>query len=550
MLQLIGTDGKRYYSWPLTPGRHIVGRQKDCEFHISHNTVSRRHAEVIVESETRQCFVNDLDSRNGTLVNNVIINERVPVQKDDRIMFGQTEFRVADADSVDGATPSRAKTTWSDEELEKSAFLSIKDALQPLPGKVTENPEFIPTILEMARMLVLREPEEVMLQKSLKMIARLIPAERFAVLFVPENIDDTYTAATLLPGGKDPGSFKLSRTIVREIINDKNAILLGDPLKDPRFAEQKSIIMSEMKSALAVPLFDEGRVLGILYADSTNPGHKYDDDHLRVLAACGNIMASRLLNYELLSEREEKRIMEAELDRAASIQKNLLVTSPPSFPGYDIHPLQEQSRSVGGDLYDVARLPDGRLLFVLADVSGKGLGAALLMSNILASFRILYEESDFSLTRVVERVSLQVQRFSAPGDYATLFIGLLEPDTGVLRYVNAGHNPPVLVRSDGSHNHLEATGLIIGAFDFASWSEESAEMRPGETLFVYSDGVTEAARDDLFYGEEKAEKMLTDLRDRPAREIVEGLMEDINNFMGEAPRSDDITIVAIKREKS
>ncbi len=204
---------------------------------------------------------------------------------------------------------------------------------------------------------------------------------------------------------------------------------------------------------------------------------------------------------------------------------------------------------MGGDLYDSKRLPDGKLLCIVADVSGKGMGAALLMSNILASFRILYESEGFELSRAVKRVSLQMHRYSASGDFATLFLGVLDPDNNQIKFVNAGHNPPLLIRSDGKVEFLETSGLMIGAFDFADWTEETVRLEKDDLLFVFSDGVTEAERDDEQYGDERMEQLVADARTKNPRDIVDLLMDDINEFMGDAPRSDDITIFLIKRNK-
>ncbi|MBN1211851.1 MAG: SpoIIE family protein phosphatase [candidate division Zixibacteria bacterium] len=547
MLKLVGTDGKRFYTWALNPGKYVIGRKQECDFCIPHKTISRQHAEIDIKTDGEGITLTDLDSHNGTFVNNHRLTGCISVKEGDQIMFGGTEFRLAVKDEVENDSITPTRTRLSENEPANSVFLSINEALKPLPTKVTEKPELLPVIFEMAKMLVLPEPKEVMLKRSLGMIAKIIPAERLAVLFVSDDQEEVYTAASLLPGGKDPGAFNLSRTIVNEIISNKNAILIGDPHNDPRFAEQKSIIMSEMKSAVAVPLFDEGKVLGILYADTTSPLHRYDDDHLRVLATFGNIIASRLQNYSLLTERQEKQIIEAELRRASDIQKNLLVSDPPQVSGYRVFSFQEQSRSVGGDLYDVKLLPDGRLLFMVADVSGKGMGAALLMSNILASFRILYESEEIDLCRMVQKVSLQMYHSSAPGDFATLFIGLVEPDRHRIRYINAGHNPPLMIRADGGLTHLDSSGVMIGAFDFAAWSEDIIELSENDLIFVFSDGVTEAERENEQYGDSRMEQLVIDSRQQSPCDIVGRLMGDINEFMGSAPRSDDITILIVKR---
>lgn len=547
MLKLVGTDGKRFYSWDLTPGTHVIGRKPECEFCIPDSTVSRKHAKIEVGPEDDQYLIADLGSHNGTLINGKRITDQASVKQGDLIMFGQTEFRIAASDEPITSGTGPTKTELSDEDPMNSVFMSIDDALSPLPTKVTERPELLPTLFDMAKMLVLPEPQEEMLNRSLQMISKVLPSERLAILFVSDDQDDVYTAATYLTGKTDPGAFTLSRTIVKEIITNKNAILIRDPMQDPRFAQQKSIIMSEMKSAIAVPLFDEGRVLGILYADTNSMMHQFDDDCMRVLATFGNIIAARILNNSLLLERQEKQIIDAELARASSIQKNLLVADPPDLPGYDVCAFQEQSRSVGGDLYDMKTLPDGRVLFLVADVCGKGMGAALLMSNILASFRILYESDHFDLVDAVEKVSQQMLTYSSSGDFATLFVGTAEPDSGRIRFVNAGHNPPVLVRSNGSIEHLEPSGTMIGVFDFCTWKEDVVELSRDDLLFVFTDGVTEAKREDEDFGDERLEQLLVENRDKQAEEVVGRLMSDIDEFVGDAPRSDDITILAVKR---
>ncbi len=547
MLKLVGTDGKRLYSWSLEPGVYIVGRKSGSDIHVPHKTVSRDHARLEIGQDDDSCSLIDLESHNGTFVNGKRVSAPIPVKPNDLIMFGHTEFRLTQGDDNSTAPISTTRTRLSDIDPENSIFLSIDEALKPLPTKAADIPELLPTLFEMAKMLVLPEPKEIMLKKSLSLISKIIPAERLAILTVSEDRQEVITEAMYLPGGKDPGTFTLSQTIVNEIMTNKNSILIGNPQDDPRFAEQKSIIMSRIKAAIAVPLFDEGRVLGILYTDTTNPVHSYNDEQMRILATFGNIIASRLLNYELLTERQEKHLIEAELRRASLIQKNLLVTKPPELPGFELCAFQEQSYSVGGDLYDIERLSDGRLLFMVADVSGKGLGAALLMSNILASFRILYESEDFVLKQVVKRVSLQMHRYSASGDFATLFIGIVDPDKNQIKFVNAGHNPPLLVRNAGKVEYLETSGLMIGAFDFADWTEGVVQLEKDDLLFVFSDGVTEAQREEIQYGDERMEQLVVKARMKHPREIVDYLMDDINDFMGDAPRSDDITIFLIKR---
>lgn len=549
MLKLIGTDGTRFYSFTLEPGRYTVGRKEDCNFCVNDKTVSRQHAEIEVPNDGCQIIVRDLGSHNGTSVNGIRVNGHTVAKRDDMVMFGQVEFRLADtSESTKPETKSPTTTQLAQFDPAQSVVLDIKEALRPLPSKVADIPELWSTLSEMARMLILSEPKQTMLERSLSLVSKVIPAERLAVLSTSADRVNVYTDALLLMNKKEMGTFTLSKTIVNEILTNKSSVLIGDPLDDPRFSGQQSIVASDLKSAMAVPLFDEGKVLGILYADTTNPLHRYSNDYLRLFATFGNIIASRLLNYTLLQERQEKEKMEAELNRASNIQKNLLNKQVPPVAGYAVHPFQEQCQSVGGDLYDLALLPDGRLVFVVADVSGKGMGAALLMSNILASFRILYGDPHFELATAVRHVSKQLHKYSAPEDFATLFIGAVDPRTHSLTYVNAGHNPPLIAKTDGSCRLLEPSGTMIGAFDFSDWQPESVELSTGDLLFVFTDGVSEATHKGNLYGEDRMQNIIVGARQLAPQEIAGKLFNDIMSFVQDEPRSDDITMLFVKRE--
>ena len=546
MFKLIGTDGNRFYNFTLEKQKYVVGRNQDADIAIAHKTVSRNHA-IIEFDEAQNSFVlSDNGSRNGTFKNGVQISEPKKIEGNDLIQFGQVEFKVSTSDQTSLKSASVPIThNLSKFDAEKSVFLSINEALKPLPSNVTELPDVLPTMFDMAKILVLSEPKEVMMEKAISLVAKVIPAERLAILTHTTG-GDVVTSAVLLPGGKDPGSFNLSSTIINEILTEKNSILIN-PQEDDRFAQQESIIISEIKSAMAVPLFDDEKVLGILYVDTTNPLHRYNNDYLRLLATYGNLIASRLLNYELIQERQEKKVIEAELEKAAKIQKNLLLQTTPAYNGYSLHTFQEQCKMVGGDLFDIYELPDGRLLFLVADVSGKGMGASLLMSNILAAFRILYDDPNFNLVKAVKQVSKQLVTYSKPELFATLFIGTIDNKTHTLSYVNAGHNPPVLLKKSGEVSYLQPSGIMIGAFDFADWTEDKISMDDSDMLLVFTDGVVEADKYGELYGDDRLEVLVKKMTDLSPKHIVDGIVKDVLEFVLDSPRSDDITMLVLKR---
>jgi sigma-B regulation protein RsbU (phosphoserine phosphatase) len=549
MIKLMGTDGSRFYSWELKPGKYVIGRSDQTDFIINDNTVSRVHASLTIEKldiNQMQYILEDKNSRNGTFVNNELIHGKKTVIDGDKIMFGQVEMRISSKEESD-MTDQNVKGAMQINNIdpEKSVFLSINEALKPLPSKVTDQPDVLPTLFEMAKILVLPEPKQDMLQHALKLVGKVIPAERLAILSRMTD-NELITSACVLPSGKDPGSFSLSNTIINEILSEQNSILI-DPLDDPRYQGKDSIIFSDIKSAMAVPLFDDDQVLGILYVDTTNPLHRYNNDYLRLLATFGNLIASRLLNYELIHERQEIQVFEAELRRASMIQGNLLIKEMPIFEGYQLHAFQEQCRMVGGDLYDICLLEDGSLVFLVADVSGKGMGGALLMSNILASFRILYSETEFDLIKIINMVSTQMFKYSRAEDFATLFMGLIKPGENKVSFVNAGHNPPIIIRKDKTEEYLEPSGTMIGAFDFNTWSEQSTDLNEGDTLLVFTDGVVEADNDGKLYGDDRLEKLVKHNNDLEPEKLINVVVGDVLKFVKDSPRSDDITMIAIKR---
>jgi sigma-B regulation protein RsbU (phosphoserine phosphatase) len=204
---------------------------------------------------------------------------------------------------------------------------------------------------------------------------------------------------------------------------------------------------------------------------------------------------------------------------------------------------------VGGDLYDICKLKDGRFLILMADVSGKGMGAALLASNILASFRILYDIPDFDILDAVRRVSAQLLSFSRPGDFATLFIGILQPDKHHIHYVNAGHDPHLLVRSDGRIEMLKASGLPIGVLDMPGWKAVSVDMKPGDFLFAYTDGITESLNEkNEYFGEERLRALLLESAGLGPESLAEKIVCEVQDFIGDVPQSDDITLFVLRAE--
>jgi sigma-B regulation protein RsbU (phosphoserine phosphatase) len=491
MIKLFSLEGNKLYDWTLEKGKLTVGRSTQGDLVISDSTVSRKHAQIEVADEN-SIRLTDLGSHNGTSVNGYAITDSAKLNNGDIISFGRVEFKITIGEKEEFGSDTFSVAESSDDDMKNATLLPIKEALQPLPAEIVDNPRVFQAISEMGRMLILPGSGEEMFDKALELLQGAIPTERVALLLSQPGGQGLSLAASRLTGRRSSGSFTISRTIVRELLNQKNAILISDPQADSRFAEQKSIVGSGIRSAMAVPLFDQEEVLGVLYVDTTNRLHRYTEDFLRVTATFGNILAAKITNHNLLKERQAKEVLEAELKVASQIQNQLLPAKLLDIENYGLSAFQAQCKTVGGDLYDVARLRDGQILLLLADVSGKGMGAALLMSNVLAAFRIMYAARNFQLLDAVSQVSRQLLKFSRPGDFATLFICVLCPKTHTLQYINAGHNPPMMIRNDGTVEYLQPSGIPIGTFDIPGWKEDVVEFGVGNFLFMFTDGISEA----------------------------------------------------------
>ena len=269
------------------------------------------------------------------------------------------------------------------------------------------------------------------------------------------------------------------------------------------------------------------------------------DDDLWDTARQFNRMAEGLERAREL-EKERDRL-EHELDLARRIQARLLPSAPPHVPGLDVAGLSESAREVGGDYYDHLDLGQGRLLLVIADVSGKGVPAALLMSAFRAAL-VSQDLSHADPRDVAARVSEFLNRSVEPGRFVTAFLGLIDAATGRLTYVNAGHNPPLLLRANGTVEPLAAGGMILGILPGARYESGEVTLGTGDLVALYTDGVTEGAdAANEMWGETRLEALLKSAAPSSAHDIATRIVREVRSFEGERGPADDITVLVAKR---
>ncbi|HNY13131.1 MAG TPA: SpoIIE family protein phosphatase, partial [Candidatus Wallbacteria bacterium] len=309
-----------------------------------------------------------------------------------------------------------------------------------------------------------------------------------------------------------------------------------------------------VKSLLIVPLFDENSTsIGvILLVNKINVGN-FTEPNRNLLQILGQQISSIIRDKNLLKEYLLKQTIEKEIDVARGIQQKLIPKTPPVLAGIDIYAVNRAAKTVSGDYYDFLNHDDEgkKIGFVIADVSGKGVPAALIMAMTRAILRtqvvdnyspadILYKTNNFLIT------DMENNR------YVTMFYGLLDIDTLEYTYVKAGHNPPLWMHGDTLEiDVLDAMGFFVGMFDSARYEEKKIKLATGDKLILFTDGVIEAMNEaNEEYGQDRFVSVIKKYNDFDARSLVDKVLKDIELFVGAAPQSDDITLMVISVSKS
>jgi sigma-B regulation protein RsbU (phosphoserine phosphatase) len=305
--------------------------------------------------------------------------------------------------------------------------------------------------------------------------------------------------------------------------------------------------LAKEKIVALVPLQMQSEVKGVLCLGERLRGGIYSESDLEFIYSLSNLAFVSLENTRLFNDAIEKKRLESELLIAQEIQQGLLPSSLPVIDGFQTAAVNISSKQVGGDYYDMVPTDDGRWMMVIADVSGKGTPASLLMANVQATVHALVP-FNLSLSIATARINDLIYRNTGSDKFITFFWGALDPSTRTFRYVNAGHNPPFLLRKDGSVERLTDGGLILGIMKTViPYEEGSVQLQPGDSVIMFTDGVSEAMNTEgEDYTEERLEAFVHSLNGSSAQAIVTGIRQEIQRFTSGAPQSDDITLVVFK----
>ncbi len=354
-------------------------------------------------------------------------------------------------------------------------------------------------------------------------------------------------------GDNVPKRFEESSSTVRNLARSNQPATLYRENPDGWFLladDRERQALETLGTELLLPLAGRDRLLGFISLGSKRSEEPYTPSDLRLLQSvstqAGLALEISALVHSLASEAARRERIDREIEIAREVQERLFPQQLPTLPGHSIHGACRPAQGVGGDYYDVLSLHDGSLGLAIGDVSGKGISAALLMASLRASLRGMTMDGPADLALLMSRVNRLVYESSATNRYATFFFAIYEPLQRLLRYVNAGHNPPYVLRNSEVHP-LDGGGPVIGLLPDAIYEECRLLLQPGDLLLAYTDGISEALNvQDQEWGEER---MLAAARARlpeNAGTILRHIVNEADRFAATAPQHDDMTLLLMK----
>lgn len=398
-------------------------------------------------------------------------------------------------------------------------------------------------LLEVSRTIARPLDLEEVIDAIFKTLRQVVDFDAAAIYLVNRKTGVLELVSELgYPQGSDEAfHLQVGQGIVGWVAKTGDAVIVPDVRRDPRYVAA----LAETRSELAAPLVSDGKTIGVFNLESAldDAYHEGHLDIVRAFAAQAAVAIERaLLTRELL----ERRHFEKELAIAREIQLSFLPKSNPSIGGFDIAGTSRPHDQVGGDYYDFIRVSESRLGIAIADVSGKGIPAALLMAgfrmSLLAEIR-----NEFALRAVMRKVNSLVYESTDRHKFVTAFYGLLDFRNRVLTFSNAGHNPPILVRADGAIVNLVDGGVALGVLPEAHYEERPIAIRPGDLLVMYTDGVSEAPSPDKeLFGARRIEESIQRHAAGSSQQILDGIVADTLAWTGERGPDDDLTLVVLK----
>lgn len=554
MLELLVKNGRgRGRRFSLVVPRTVIGRHPACDLVLDDAAVSRQHAVITIDGET--AFIEDLRSRNGTRVNGRVVTGRQRLDDGDEVTICDQRLRFGAPEALSTGLRSQPATDLQEivEAGSNDSLILSQVELGSLDRDAAASPgtdAALRAVIRLHRGLAEAVSLEDVLPRFLDGVLTIFPqADRGFVLLIDAASQRPVVRASRVRGVPEPGPLRLSLSLIEKVIGTKRAILSADAATDRRFSASESIADFRIRSVMCVPLLDNaGTLLGVVHIDSRDLGRRFAPADLEVLAGVA-VDAGRVMGRAVAQARHvEQEQLKRDLELAHRVQQGLLPSTPPAVAGYDLFDFYEPAQHIGGDFFAYVPLVDGRIAVVLADVSGKGVSAALVMAALSSDVRYcLASEPD--VARAVTQINGGFSRSGWDDRFATLIVAVLEPRSGRVTIVNAGHLPALLRDRTGGVRAVgaEEAGLPLGVDREHAYGSCIVDLVAGDALVLFTDGISEAMDvDHRCYGLERLERVLADSANN-AEDIGRRILGDVERHTAGQARSDDICLVCIGR---
>jgi phosphoserine phosphatase RsbU/P len=536
--------------------RAVIGRSNDCDVPLDVAAVSRRHAAVL-RAEGR-FFVEDLESRNGTYLNDERVVDRTPLRDGDELLIcGQTLRFHGDAGppgiNLDQSTDLAG---LMDDDTQKPGRASVMATFDVGGGgsaswRLSAKPEVkLSALLEITNSLGKALSVDEILPKLLDSLFKIfVQADRGFVVMRPKPGGPLVPVAVKSRREGDEQKLRISRTIVEEAVQTRRAILSADAATDERFGMAQSIADFSIRSMICAPMIDsDGVAFGVIQIDTLNQKSRFTDDDLEVLAGVASQAAVSIDNAKMHQQVLAQQGLQRDLELARRMQRALLPSKPPEAPGYCFFDYYQSARQVGGDYYDYVQLPGGRFGVIVGDVAGKGVSAALLMARLSSDVRFLLASEPDPAT-AVQKINAGFANADWQDKFVTMIVAVVDPHTHQLTLVNAGHMAPLLRTNGGVIETLgeEAAGLPLGVTDDFPYEAHHRAIEPGDFVTIFTDGFSEAMNSEReLYGLERLAAEISS----PALSVVDlgkHILEDVRKFVDGYAQSDDMCLACFGR---
>lgn len=515
----------------------LIGRDPLCDIVLDDLQASRRHARIALDPSGAH-FIEDLGSRNGTLVNGQPVR-RHPLAPGAHIQIGATRLIYGSAPAPPREPSTRVVVAEHTPPSEHTSFV-------PRTTRLRLSQQRLALLYELSQRLVsLRSPRE-LLEDVMNICFETLRFERGLIALRTRPGEDPEWPVVRNLRQDETGQLAISRSVLLRALEKGERTIINDvaaELADPTV----SMAAHRIRSALCVPIEYHGEILGVIYGDRVSSTTVYEREDVDFLAALARQLSIGLTNARLAEEHRQRELLQRELLLARRIQTNLFPRDMPPRDDLVINAYNEPGLTVSGDYYDAITLPDGRLALLVADVSGKGVSAAILSANLQAAVRVTLS-AGLPLPDAVARWNALICENTDEARFITTTVLAVDPPAREAEVVCAGHFPPILIAPDAVTPLAIDPALPLGVSAAQNYPARRFTLPDCAcTLFLYSDGLPEAANErGELYGSERLMAMLRHNAHLPGEDLLRAIRDDVRRFTGRAPQSDDITMLAAR----